>query len=249
MDNHEHAGHWYDLTVTYNNSTEEKVAYLEHFFLEDNGTWQMPFVIRPDIPGDRVKIGFQVYKEGDMSSPYRECHLWMNVSLPYNYSQSPGRVTTMTTAIVKDEKIDYCREAPFHPRERYPEYPFGQTGGRNAAYAAIRELFRLAGMDESRYGSASWNPLGEIIRPGDHVLIKPNFVRHYNKAGGIEPLITHGSVIRAMLDYAVHGIEGTQGRSPLPMPLTWTPISTRSSGRRASTESWNTTGVRTSRSG
>lgn len=89
VDNHEHAPAFYDLMVTYNNSTEEKVAYLEHFSLEDNGTWQMPFVIRPDIPGDRVKIGFQVYKDGYMTSPYRECHLWMNVSLPYNYRQSP----------------------------------------------------------------------------------------------------------------------------------------------------------------
>jgi uncharacterized membrane protein len=91
VDNHEHADTWYDLVVTYNNSTAEKVAYLEHFFLENNGTWQKPFVIQPDLPGDRVKIGFQVYREGDMSSPYRECHLWMNVSLPYNYSESPGK--------------------------------------------------------------------------------------------------------------------------------------------------------------
>jgi uncharacterized membrane protein len=91
VDNHEYAGTWYDLVVTYNNSTAEKIAYLEHFSLENNGTWQKPFVIQPDIPGDRVKIGFQVYKDGDMSSPYRECRLWMNVSLPYNYSQSPGK--------------------------------------------------------------------------------------------------------------------------------------------------------------
>jgi uncharacterized protein (DUF362 family) len=115
----------------------------------------------------------------------------------------------MTIAIVKDGQIDYCREAPFHPAGGYPEYPFRHTGKCNTTYAAVRELFRLAGMDESYYGSASWNPLGEIIRPGDHVLIKPNFVRHYNKVGGIEPLITHGSVIRAVLDYASLALQGT----------------------------------------
>jgi uncharacterized protein (DUF362 family) len=115
----------------------------------------------------------------------------------------------MTTAIVKDEKIDYCREAPFHPAERYPEYQFRHTGKCNTVYAAVRELFYLAGMDRSRYGKTSWNPLGEVIRPGDHVLIKPNFVRHYNKTGGIEPLITHGSVIRAVLDYASLALQGS----------------------------------------
>lgn len=114
----------------------------------------------------------------------------------------------MPTAILRDGQIDYCREAPFHPGERYPEYPFGQAGGRNAVYAAVRELFRLAMMDTANYGRASWNPLGEIIQPGDHVLLKPNFVRHYNKAGGIEPLITHGSVIRAALDYAALALKG-----------------------------------------
>jgi uncharacterized membrane protein len=91
VENHEHVPASYDLTVTYANNTTEKVAFSKHFSLEDNGTWQMPFVIMPDIPGSRVKIGFQVYKDGDMTSPYRECHLWMNVSLPYKYSQPPKK--------------------------------------------------------------------------------------------------------------------------------------------------------------
>jgi uncharacterized membrane protein len=90
VENHEYAPAWYDLAVTYDNNTTKKIAYLEHFYLDDNGTWSLPFAIKPDIPGDKVKIGFQVYKDGDMSSPYRECHLWMNVSLPYNYSQAPA---------------------------------------------------------------------------------------------------------------------------------------------------------------
>lgn len=107
----------------------------------------------------------------------------------------------MKVGIIRDDQIDYCREAPFHPGEKYPEYPFGHTGGDNSCYAGVRELFRLMRMDEANFGRASWNPLGEIIRPGDHVFIKPNFVRHYNHVGGIEPLITQGSVIRAVLDY------------------------------------------------
>jgi len=111
-------------------------------------------------------------------------------------------------AILKNESADYCRDAPFHPAERYPEYRFKHISRHNPAYSGVRELFRLMGMDEARYGRASWDPLGEIIRPGDHVLLKPNFVRHYNKTGGIEPLITHGSVIRAVLDYAALALKG-----------------------------------------
>jgi uncharacterized protein (DUF362 family) len=115
----------------------------------------------------------------------------------------------LKVAILKGGQIDYCREPLFHPGQRYPEYPFGDTCQCNPAYAAVRELLRQAGMDEARYGRSTWNPLGEIIRPGNSVLLKPNFVRHYNKAGGIEPLITHGSVIRAVLDYAALALDGT----------------------------------------
>lgn len=115
----------------------------------------------------------------------------------------------MSVAIVRDQQLEYSREAPFHPGALYPEYPFGQTGPENGCYWAIRELFRLLGLDRAGFGQASWNPLGEVIKPGDHVFIKPNFVRHYNGVGGTEPLITHGSVIRAVLDYAFIALEGS----------------------------------------
>ena len=124
----------------------------------------------------------------------------------------------MKVGIIKDELIDYCRVAPFHPGERYPEYPFEGVSDNNSCYRAVRDLFRLIGMDSANFGSADWNPLGEIIKPGDHVFIKPNFVRHYNQTGGLEPLITQGSVIRAVLDYAYIATKGsvmiTIGDSP-----------------------------------
>lgn len=88
VDNHENSNETYELAVRFNNSTMEKTAYLEHISLQDNATWEKLFTIMPDLPGDRVKIEFALYKDGDMSSPYRECHIWMNISMPYNYSQS-----------------------------------------------------------------------------------------------------------------------------------------------------------------
>ncbi len=118
------------------------------------------------------------------------------------------RPSDMKVAVVKDDELDYCRNAPFHPHERYPEYPFQETGERNDVYRAFRELLFNLGMDRENYGKASWNPLGAVISPGDRVLIKPNMVVHFNPAGGVEEVITHGSVIRAALDYAWIALKG-----------------------------------------
>jgi uncharacterized protein (DUF362 family) len=49
----------------------------------------------------------------------------------------------------------------------------------------------------SREGSG---PFGDLIEPGARVLIKPNFVLHHNQSsGGMDPMITHQSVIRAVV--------------------------------------------------
>lgn len=114
----------------------------------------------------------------------------------------------MKVAIVKNDGADYCREAPFHPSEAYPEYPFREICETNTCYAEIRNLLYKMGLDKEHYGQKSWNPMGEFIRPGDRVFLKPNFVSHKNKVGGIEATVTHGSVIRAILDYVYIALQG-----------------------------------------
>lgn len=114
----------------------------------------------------------------------------------------------MKVAIIKDESLDYCRHAPYHPGEKYPEYPFNDTCSGNGCYGQVRGLLHKLGMDPDHYGTPSWNPLGEIIRPGDHVFIKPNFVTHRNSVGGTDAVITQGSVIRPMVDYASIALKG-----------------------------------------
>jgi hypothetical protein len=42
----------------------------------------------------------------------------------------------------------------------------------------LRHLFHDAGMDNHHYGTSSWNPLGDLIKPMDKVVIKPNWVLH-----------------------------------------------------------------------
>jgi uncharacterized protein (DUF362 family) len=95
---------------------------------------------------------------------------------------------------------------PYSPGECYPEYPFKKdtiSSEENQAYKGVRESFRLLGLDAENYGSGKWNPLGGIIHTGDTVVLKPNFVRDFREtfSGQDDCLITHGSIIRAVLDY------------------------------------------------
>ncbi len=112
-------------------------------------------------------------------------------------------------ALCRAEPV-YPAAPPFHPHIRYPEYPFEPVGTEpNPIYTAVRETFRLLGLDSARYGTPAWNPLSEFIHPGDKVLVKPNLVLH--PCGATPPVatITHPAVIRAVLDYALIALQGT----------------------------------------
>jgi uncharacterized protein (DUF362 family) len=95
----------------------------------------------------------------------------------------------------------------FCPGEHYPEYPFNQIASRpNRVYAAVRRIWAQAGLDTPRYGTTSWNPLGVYIQPGDNVFILCNFVHHRKAHESVEAFsakCTHGSVLRAVADYAL----------------------------------------------
>jgi uncharacterized protein (DUF362 family) len=117
---------------------------------------------------------------------------------------------------------DYSKTAPFHPDAVFPEYPFShlQKGGANPAYRAVREVLWRLGMDRDRFGTAQWNPLGSLVGPGATVVIKPNLVLDRHPRGGpIDALITHGSVVRAILDFVHVALKGSGrvivGDSPL----------------------------------
>lgn len=85
---------------------------------------------------------------------------------------------------------------------RAPELPEGIAP--TTALACVRNLLFYSGLDAQRFGTPEWNPLGELIQPGDKVLIKPNWVYHHNRSGaGMDSLITHPSVIEAVLHYAI----------------------------------------------
>jgi uncharacterized protein (DUF362 family) len=106
----------------------------------------------------------------------------------------------------------YPTESPFHPDESFPEYRLGHVSGAgNSVYRAVRETFRLSGLDAARFGTPAWNPLGELLRPGETVLLKPNLVKesHPRDPDGWKYVLTHGSVIRAVADYIWMAIGST----------------------------------------
>jgi uncharacterized protein (DUF362 family) len=115
-----------------------------------------------------------------------------------------------TVAIASGAKR-YSQQPPFQPPEIFPEYPHAgqQIDVTNQAYAMVREAFHLLGLDRENFGTKTWNPLGELISRRQRVLIKPNFVLHFNAGGGSwEAVTTHPSVIRAIADYVAIALQG-----------------------------------------
>jgi uncharacterized protein (DUF362 family) len=111
-------------------------------------------------------------------------------------------------------KPQYPTLTPYNPSEVYPEYQFNGhiANQNNYVYKGVRDLFVLFGYDRIHYGTKMWNPLGEIIKPGMSVVIKPNFVlsQHY-EGKDIYSIITHPSLIRVMIDYCWIALQG-EGR-------------------------------------
>lgn len=109
-------------------------------------------------------------------------------------------------------------QAPWGPGKAYPEIvaAFGEIDAGeafNPAYAAVRAALYALGLDAERFGTPDWNPLGTLVPRGARIVLKPNFIRHWNplEEASIESVITHGAVVRAVADYAflAAGAEGS----------------------------------------
>ena len=142
----------------------------------------------------------------------------------------------LAVAVFENPGIKYPDKAPYNPPQDYPEYPLRGKGylcENNEVYEAVRRSFRLLKLDEENYGTKDWNPLRNLISPGEKVVIKPNFVLdvHANGAdsygiissttsrtvgasdvhaneGDLYSIITHPSVIRAIVDYCYIALKG-----------------------------------------
>src|SRR2546426_7324257 len=118
----------------------------------------------------------------------------------------------------------YPTQPPFNPDVCYPEYPFGAveiSDKKNDAYFLVREGLRCLGLDAAHFGDRLWNPLQAWVRPGDTVVLKPNWALHEHVEGGdFHSVVTHSAVVRAIADYVLIALMGS-GRiviadAPLP---------------------------------
>ena len=112
---------------------------------------------------------------------------------------------------------------PYGPGKAFPELAdlIGDAGAEepfNHVYAAVRAALWSLGLDAENFESAAWNPLGALTPRGSRIVLKPNFIRHWNPKAdtrsahaNIEAVITHGAVLRAVADYAflAVGVEGS----------------------------------------
>ncbi|MDG2335582.1 MAG: DUF362 domain-containing protein [Myxococcota bacterium] len=112
-------------------------------------------------------------------------------------------------------------EAPWHPDFEPPELQGrldpNHPPGKNAAFRAVRSSLLALGLDQANAGSRDWNPLKDLVDVGKTVVLKPNFIRHWNPASdetegaSVESVITHGAIIRCVAEYAFLAV-GASGR-------------------------------------
>ena len=78
--NHEARDVTYNLVVSENNSTQRAVVYSEQVVVPDGQQWEKQINLVLTQPGDNVKLDFALYADHTAADPYRDTHLWVNVS-------------------------------------------------------------------------------------------------------------------------------------------------------------------------
>jgi hypothetical protein len=95
-------------------------------------------------------------------------------------------------ALIKTNSTDYKEE-----------YLFDED---NDIYRSVEKLFLNLEMDKDNYNSPHWNPLGHLVKPGQHIVIKPNFVtirdrERVLKGEYLSCSSTHPAILRPIIDY------------------------------------------------
>lgn len=100
----------------------------------------------------------------------------------------------------------------FRPSKCYPEYHWGKeyiSSSENPIYDMVRNSLLLMEYDKEHFNMPDWNPFGNVVKPGDTVLIKPNLVMDYNpNKGNTDCLYTNPSIVAAITDYVIIALKG-----------------------------------------
>lgn len=112
--------------------------------------------------------------------------------------------------VIKTEPKYLSSKAPFHSKNIPKGYLFDENclDNENNVYEAVRNL--LIEIGKEKEGFSSENILGWLVKPGDRVIIKPNLIKesHLTKKRDWEYIITHGSVVRAVVDFVLVALRG-----------------------------------------
>jgi len=111
--------------------------------------------------------------------------------------------------VVQGGIVAYPALPPFPPSKVYPELASCSwahpSSAPNDVYEAVRSVLAEMKLDAGHFGGPNWNPLGDLVRRGGRVVVKPNMVRHWNENanGTLESVVSHWSVVRPLIDYAL----------------------------------------------
>jgi len=117
-------------------------------------------------------------------------------------------------SIIKTDNTYYPNKKPYHPPKLFPELKdifnsYISTDPDNKTYEKVRDSFFSLGFDKENFEKVNWNPFGWLIKPDETVFIKPNMISQKHRLNNDwDYVITHGSVIRAVLDYIFIAMNG-----------------------------------------
>ena len=78
--NHEARDVTYELVVSANNSTQRSTVYSEKATIPDGQQWEKQIDLIINQLGDNVKLNFALYADPPTADPYRDTHIWVNVT-------------------------------------------------------------------------------------------------------------------------------------------------------------------------
>ncbi len=78
--NHEHRFVDYTMDVKLENRSLPLPENQRHISLANNMSWEEPVTFAPSIEGKNLKLEFLLFNETEKTIPYRNLHLWINVT-------------------------------------------------------------------------------------------------------------------------------------------------------------------------
>jgi uncharacterized membrane protein len=77
--NHEYRSVDYNLVISLTDGNSSTQMYSNDYSLSDNQTVENTIMLKPDYAGEKLKMEFDLYADGNMTAPYRQLYLWVNV--------------------------------------------------------------------------------------------------------------------------------------------------------------------------